>query len=188
MNSDLEQQTELFNSLLSRFNRDSFWNLKDKGHVHYIMNNEIASWSLYNDEYFMTDKAEELIVSRGFDVSKTHTRTSIFNIRSNGNGQGKGTKLATFEHMVPASVQFGLIKSVYGEKGEVISDDLHNILHLCGKVVVMTKDENRLLVDGKLNQAMPDSWNLGDNPIVRYTQVGIKLSNNILKVKGRMMR
>ena len=185
MNDDLNQKEEISNSLFSRFNRESFWKLKTKGQVHYHKGNEIASYSLYNPTYYMSKGAEELLVSRGFDLNKTHTRSSIHHIREN---ERKGKKLTTFEHAVPTVVQFDLVKDIRNQKGEVPYEDLMNILNTCGVVVIMTQEENKLLEKGKLRSSMPVGCNPMENPFARYEQVGIELSDKVINVKGAMMR
>jgi len=188
--TDKDQKEEIYNSLYARFNRESFWKATKKvqGQVGYHKGNEIASYSLYNSEYYMSKNVEELLISRGIDITKEVNRSAIFNIRVNGNGTKHGKKLTTFEHPIPTRVQFDLVNEIYKQKGEITHNELTQILDSCGVVVILTQEENKLLQKAKLVKSLPN----GANPMVdtfsRYTAVGIELSDKKVKVCGGMYR
>ena len=62
------------------------------------------------------------------------------------------------------------------------------ILKHSGKVTLLLNKENKMLKDAKLQAEMPAGWEIRDNVEARYKEVGIQISNLILKVKGAIVR
>ena len=85
--------------------------------------------------------------------------------------------------MVPAGiVRNRLLKS--GRTEGTVSHVLQNL----GFVAVLLRSEDQKLRDAGLNGKMPDGWKWGDEPLERYRAVGIELSDQVLRVKGAIMR
>jgi len=88
-----------------------------------------------------------------------------------------------YEHSIPASV----IRSnlLNGNSSE---EKVQDILYQSGFVVVIMRSEDEALSSHGLARKMPESWLFGDNPFARYEMAGIELSNEFLKVKGKIQR
>ena len=176
---DLEQRDELFATILLRANRESFWKMQTKGQAHYVMNNEIASYSLYNSKYQITRNSELKLLDMNIDLNNIQTRCSIHSIRDLNN-----KKIFTYEHKTPSSIQRDLLKKMFLENGEVTEEYLHNVLDM-SDVVIMLQSENTILRENGLNSKMPIGCDPLVNPTERYIVCNINISDKEIKMSGK---
>tara|TARA_Y100000996_G_C22239973_1_gene527283 strand:+ start:91 stop:600 length:510 start_codon:yes stop_codon:yes gene_type:complete len=148
--------------------------IKDlKGNSNYLLNNMIAKYTLYKDEYMISELALKELNNKNVDLSKVYNRSFFY---------GK-KKPFLYEHAIPATViRNELIKS----DGSL--DSIRKILEESGDVAVILRTEDEKLKNIGLNSKMPNSWKLGDDSMVRYRKAKILLSNKKLKVKGAIVR
>jgi hypothetical protein len=182
----VEQRRVLEEILKETLSKDLFWNLASREQVYYLMTNAMASWSNYNPLYFLSTEAEQ-IIKRQKNIDLTHpvSRHSLFQIRDEAK-----KKLLVFEHVVPVTVQLSLIQDSYQNNSYSFLARLIEILHICGVVCVITKEEDNTLRKLKLNKSMGvDKIEAGTIPVwLRYEKANIELSSSLVEVYGKMYR
>jgi len=137
----------------------------------YTLSNHIAKYTLNSDTYHISNEALKKLSD--VDLMKTYKRGEFY---------GKD-KIFIYEHSIPASVIRN--KLIDSDRTE---STVKNILENAGKVVMILRTEDNLLREAKLNSKMTDGWELGDDYKARYNKVGIKVSNQKLKVNGAIKR
>ncbi len=109
-------------------------------------------------------------------MSKTYTRRTFY-------GKQGGKNPFIYEHTIPAGViREELIKR--GRDDKIASQ----ILAQSGVVAVILRKEDEMLRKAGYSSRMPIEWKIGGDHLARYKEVGIKLSNEVLKVKGAICR
>lgn len=128
----------------------------------------IAFFSLANDYYYYTPKMLKHAKKHNIEFHKRN-RKSIKN-------------RYTFEHPIPSKVILNeILKNPTKEYVE-------KILKMSDRVVMLTHDENKLLVKAKLISSMPKSWKFGDDIYSRYNTVGIKVIDEPIKMIHALTR
>jgi len=145
-----------------------------KGGAKYLLNNMIAKYTLFVDHYAISEAALQNLIEEGVDLNEIHKRRRFY---------GKG-KPYIYEHSIPAKIiRTELLKSDRSEAA------IKKILKRAGQVALILRTENKMLDDAKLRSCMPlPDWTLDDDPEARYKAVGIKISRQMLKVSGAIVR
>jgi hypothetical protein len=144
-----------------------------KGDAGYLLNNMIAKYTLAAEHYAVSEAAKRKLRKEGVNIKKTHIRRRFYGRE----------RPYMYEHSVPAKViRTALLKSDRTEA------TVAEILKQTGKVTLLLRTENKKLKNAKLRSAMPVGWKIGDDPEARYKDVGIRISNATLKVRGAIVR
>ena len=143
-----------------------------KGNSSYIFNNMIAKYSLYGDEYLLSQASLERMTARKVDLSERYTR---------GHFYGKESEFI-YEHPIPANIILGKLLDASDLALTVIG--IEQLLEASGPVCVLLREEDRRLTGMGLGNRMPGGWVWGQNPYARYDGAGIVLSDQSLLVKG----
>ena len=143
------------------------------GDAGYLLNNMIAKYTLAADSYRISTLALDEFRRQRIDLTQIWTRSRFY-------GRNKPFK---FEHVVPA----GIVRDRLLKSGRT-KGTIRQILQTMGFVAVLLRTEDQKLRDAGLNGKMPDGWKWSDDPLERYRAVGIDLSDQVLRVKGAIMR
>jgi len=143
------------------------------GDAGYILNNMIAKFTLAASEYRISEKAFSKFKALGTDLSEVHKRSKFY---------GKNSPFL-YEHAIPATIVRDQILRVKPTQQSVL-----NVLRKAGPVVVVLREEDKLLRKHRLNQDMPEGWKWGGNPMARYRRAGISITMQTLKVDGAIQR
>ncbi len=165
-----------------------------KGQFWYLFANAVASFSNYNNMYWVSSKALEILHNHEINGVSPVTRNKIFQIRH------QGKKLLVFEHMCPATQliklilkQKDLIKNTHNKWSRLTLDTsikimVQELLHDYGLVAIVTKEEDQNLrgeLRNELDLTKEDSLNQMLN---RYQAAGIFLEKKLIPVYGKMYR
>jgi len=136
----------------------------------YGLLNYIAKYSLANDTYYISKLARSLVVGEEpFARKKSFPKSSKVD----------PVRTFTFEHPIPVNqIRNFLLKT------DRTIDSIQKILDATNYVVVLTQSENKSI---KLKTKMPDLWEIGDDPFIRYKNTKIEL-DGIVKLKGAIVR
>lgn len=136
----------------------------------YGLLNYIAKYSLANDTYYISKLARSLVIGEEpFARKKSFPKSS----------KTDPERTFTFEHPIPVNqIRNFLLKTDYS------MESIGKILDATNYVVVLTQSENRSI---KLKTKMPDVWEIGDDPFIRYNNTTIAL-DGIIKLKGAIVR
>jgi len=144
-----------------------------KGDAGYLFNNMIAKYTLAANKYALSEAALKRLKKDGVNIENTYIRRKFY---------GKKSRYI-YEHAIPAkTIRTRLLESDKTESAVV------EILSKAGKVTILLREENEKLKKLKLRAAMPPSWKLGADPEARYKEAGIKISKELLKVTGAIVR
>ena len=143
------------------------------GDAGYLFSNMIAKYTLAASEYRISSKALAWFHTNRIDLSAEYARSRFY---------GKDSSLM-YEHSIPASIIRKILLDSDPSEASV-----QNVLQGSGYVVVVMREEDIALRSQGLTRKMPDTWHFGDNPFARYDAAGIELSNDFLKVKGKIQR
>ena len=146
------------------------------GDAGYLLNNMIAKYTLAADTYTISAEALEEFELRGIDLSVTHSRRTFYGLQKGGNP-------FIYEHAVPAGVIRDTLLT-----GPRTADAISQTLRDAGPVAVLLRTEDARLREAGLNARMPGGWVVGDDPLARYKEVGIVLSDQVLRVSGAICR
>lgn len=80
-----------------------------------------------------------------------------------------------FEHIIPVSVVMEHLKYIDLSTNEKVEEFLNYATNVCA----VTKEEDKALTEAGLQFAMPEGWEWGDDPFLRYNAVGIVAKENI---------
>lgn len=165
-----------------------------KGQFWYLFANAVASFSNYNNMYWVSSEALETLHSHGINGTSPVTRNKIFQIRD------QGKKLLIFEHMCPATQliklilkQKDLIKNTHNKWSRLTLDNsikimVQELLHDYGLVAIVTKEEDQKL-RGELRNELDLSWPEALSQMMhRYSSAGIRLEQHLVPVYGKMYR
>ena len=165
-----------------------------KGQFWYLFANAVASFSNYNNMYWVSSEALETLHSHGINGTSPVTRNKIFQIRD------QGKKLLVFEHMCPATQliklilkQKDLIKNTHNKWSRLTLDNsikimVQKLLHDYGLVAIVTKEEDQKL-RGELRNELDLSWPEALSQMMhRYSSAGIRLEQHLVPVYGKMYR
>lgn len=75
------------------------------------------------------------------------------------------------DHAIPLSITAREILSHVDDR-----DKLSRLMEDGLRIVMITREEDRLLSKSGLRSSMPEGWTWGDSPYARYNQVGIELA------------
>jgi hypothetical protein len=139
----------------------------------YLFSNMIAKYTLAASKYRISSLALSWFHDNKVDLSLEYSRSRFY---------GKNSPLM-YEHSIPASVIRSILLDANSSE-EIVQD----ILCQSGFVVVIMRFEDEALSSHGLARKMPESWLFGENPFARYEMAGIELSNEFLKVKGKIQR
>lgn len=139
----------------------------------YLLNNMIAKYTLAANSYPISTLALDEFRRRRVDLTQTWSRSRFY-------GRDKPFK---FEHVIPA----GIVRERLLKSGRTAGTVRH-VLQNLGFVAVLLRSEDQRLRDAGLSGKMPNGWSWSDDPLERYRAVGIELSDQVLKVKGAIMR
>ena len=144
--------------------------IEGHGDGKYLFSNMVAKYTLSDDQYRFTEGALEEFIRRGGDVNKVHTRASLY---------GKKSPFI-YEHSIPAKVV----------RDQLISnpDQVDEILDNVGEVFITLRTEDEVLKNNGFQSSMSEEWNFGDSHFDRYEKSGIKVSNQVLNMKGAIKR
>jgi hypothetical protein len=144
-----------------------------RGDAGYLLNNMIAKYTLAANSYAISIQALAEFKRQTVDLSQTHMRRRFY-----------GKKSAfIYEHAVPAGVVRAALLA--GDRTEAA---IRQALVAAGTVAVLLRTEDQALKAQGLNAKMPEGWQLGDDPLARYTAAGITLSITALHVTGAICR
>ncbi len=144
-----------------------------RGDAGYLLNNMIAKYTLATSSYHISAFALEEFRLRHVDLAETYARSRFY---------GKGMPFK-YEHLIPAGiVRDRLLQSDRSTR------TIRHVLVNSGFVAVLLRTEDQRLSKAGLNRKMPQGWKWGDDPLERYRAVGIELSDQMLMVKGAIMR
>ena len=143
------------------------------GGASYLFSNMIAKVTLASDQYFLSNNAFEQLNKDNVDLSKVFKRSTFYGKES----------LYMYEHTIPASIVRRQLLNVPPVKEEVV-----NVLRAAGHVVMILRDEDKLLRANGFTRKMPNGWEWGDDPFARYHASGIELSEEKIMVKGVICR
>ena len=146
------------------------------GNAGYLLNNMIAKYTLAAETYAISVEASAEYERREIDLSATHSRRAFYGLQ-------KGRNPFIYEHAIPA----GVIRSAL-LAGPRTADVISPALRDAGPVAVLLRTEDARLREAGLNAKMPDGWVVGDDPLARYREVGIILSDQVLRVSGAICR
>lgn len=136
----------------------------------YGLLNYIAKYSLANDTYYISKLARSLVIGE-----EPFLRKQSFPKSSKTDPE----RTFTFEHPIPANqIRNFLLKT------DCSMESIGKILDATNYVVVLTQSENKSI---KLKTKMPDLWEIGDDPFIRYKNTAITLDGTI-KLKGAIVR
>ncbi len=151
--------------------------IKDVRELHggasYLFSNMIAKVTLAADQYLLSCKAFNRLSKDNIDLKKVHTRSKFY---------GKESPYM-YEHMIPASIVRNKLLTIQPLEEEVI-----NVLKVSGNVVMILREEDKLLSANGLEKTMPYGWEWGDDPFARYHSSGIELSKTRILMKGAIKR
>ena len=143
------------------------------GDAGYLLNNMIAKFTLAAAEYRISEKAFSKFKVLGTDLSEVHKRSKFY---------GKNSPFM-YEHAIPATIVRDQLLKVKPTQQSVL-----RVLQKAGPVIVVLRQEDKLLRKHRLNQDMPDGWKWGGNPLARYRRAGINITTQTLKVNGAIQR
>ena len=144
------------------------------GNADYLLNNMIAKYSLASDSYAISVGALAELSKRGIDINQTYPRSRFY---------GKDQPFI-YEHAIPAVVVRKTLLNLPTCDLETVRQTLEN----AGPVVILLRDEDKLLRKNGLSRNMPKGWKWGNDPLARYHDAGIQLSGKFLKVRGSIVR
>lgn len=177
---------EFLTEIHARVNRPEFWNLKQEydtfGHMGYTFGNQVAMYVNLHPTYLITKGAENLLINNGYDLTKPHSRSSLYNIRDEFE-----KKILTYEHMIPSKVIRDMFETMYYTTGNISKDKVQSILEKC-EVTIMLQTENNLINSAGYKSQIPENCNIEKNPELRYEISGIELSDSVVKMYGAPMR
>lgn len=194
-NSTIQQEAlfRLISAFVQEPNVDAILE-SGKGQFWYLFANAVASYSNYNNYYWVSKGGWEILINNGIDDSIPVTRNKIFQIRH------ERKKLLVFEHLCPATQLISLMLSAKEKinrdnnkwSSNSISDAINSMirthLHNYGLVAIITKEEDLQLtgdlrdkIDTKLNSPL-------EQMMSRYNAVGIDLEKKLIPVYGKMYR
>ena len=78
----------------------------------------------------------------------------------------------TVEHAIPVKVMYGFFGKAQTDR------DMLKIIEAY-TVAVVTKEEDKRLTDAGLGSSMPEGWRLGEDPLARWSRVGIEVELGI---------
>ena len=136
--------------------------------LNYTLRNNIAMYSLANDNYSTTQFTLNQMKEKGVDITKRNQKS-----RKNE---------YTFEHPIPAKVSFDLILKAKNDE-EIIS-----ILKSSDQVVILSHSEDKKLNELGLKKTMPKDWKYGDDVFARYKKVNISILTEKVKMTGGIKR
>jgi len=143
------------------------------GDAGYLLSNMIAKYSLAASCYRISVAARIEFARMNVDLSSTFKRSTFY---------GKQSPFI-YEHPVPASVvRKQLLQSSSDQKA------VCNILKEAGPVTVLLRTEDEIINNAGLKKSMPENWVWGDNNLSRYAQLNIELSEEVLRVSGKIKR
>ena len=144
-----------------------------KGDSKYLLNNMIAKYIAFKDEYMISKLALETLKKNKIDLNQSHTRNSLY---------GKD-KPYIYEHAIPAKIVRDKILN-----SDCNEETIKRILHEAGEVCIILRTEDDKLKSCGLSSEMPDGWVWGSNPLKRYEIAKIDISNQYLKMTGNVKR
>ena len=136
--------------------------------LNYTLRNNIAMYSLANDNYSTTQFTLNQMKEKGVDITKRNQKS-----RKNE---------YTFEHPIPAKVSFDLILKAKNDE-EIIS-----ILKSSDQVVILSHSEDKKLNEAGFKSTMPKDWKYGDDVFARYKKVNISILTEKVKMTGGIKR
>jgi hypothetical protein len=136
----------------------------------YGLLNYIAKYSLANDTYLISKLARSLVIGEEpFLRKKSFPKSSKVD----------PVRTFTFEHPIPVNqIRNFLLKT------DRSMQSISKILDATNYVVVLTQSENKSI---KFKSKMPDSWEIGDDPFIRYKNTKIQL-DGMVQIKGAIVR
>jgi hypothetical protein len=144
--------------------------IEGHGDGKYLFSNMVAKYTLSDTTYRFTQGALEEFIQRGGDVNKVHTRASLY---------GKNSPFI-YEHSIPAKVvRDQLIQN---------PDQVDTILDNVGEVFITLRTEDDILRSKGYQSTMSEGWEFGDSHLDRYDTCGIKVSDQLLNMKGAIKR
>ena len=143
------------------------------GDAGYLLNNMIAKYTLAASEYRISERALAKFKAIGTDLSEVHKRSKFY---------GKNSPFL-YEHAIPATIVRDQLLRVKPTQQNVLK-----VLRKAGPVVVVLREEDKLLRKHRLNQDMPEGWKWGGNPLARYRRAGINVDLRTLRVNGAIQR
>lgn len=159
-------QNDIFEVIASILKGKDFSRSVSNSAIRYGFANYIAKYSLANDIYWATPKAEAHL-QRLQLISKKGLRRGA---KSKRNG-------FTYEHVVPVNL---IVDEILA-----IGDDLtrvKDVLTATDRVVILTSEEDRLL-SGPLRSKMPQKWSSSSSDIfARYRSAGLPDETEMIEI------
>ena len=173
MNTLTEAQEMWMDTIISVVSQPKF-NIKI-GDMNYVLGNMIAKYVSSSKHYRISNEALSYIKSISLDETKPlHIKKHIY-------GKDKNTIL---EHIIPSSI---IKNAIVNSRNDPVT--IQQILLHSGYVIIVTREEDKRLTEGKLSRKMPDSWSgFGDVPEKRYDAVGIQISSVFIEHEGPICR
>lgn len=143
------------------------------GDAGYLLNNMIAKFTLASPEYRISKRALLKLKALEVDMTLVYRRSRFY---------GKDSPFM-YEHAIPATIVRNQLLQVNATRQSVLK-----VLLNAGPVVVVLREEDKLLRRHGLTKTMPEGWNWGGNPLARYRRAGISIATQTLKVAGAIQR
>ena len=186
-NSEVQKEIllSIILTILEDPNLDKINQKGKKGQVWYLFGNAVASYSLHNPFYLMSESVSKILDKEGIVPDKPIRRSKIYHLKNNNK------KLLTFEHMCPSAQ---LIKELISLKENYTQDKnlklkVKELMENYGLVSVITQDENNIINGNKLMSRLLDDYK---DPLLkminRYEKCNIKLHEELIPVYGKVYR
>ncbi len=143
------------------------------GDANYLLRNMIAKYSLGADEYLISEAAYFQLKEMRVNLEVVHSRSKFY---------GKKSPFI-YEHAIPVSLVRDKLLTV-----EPTLENIAMVLAASSVVAMLLREEDAKLQTLGLQSAMPSGWEWGNDPLLRYKEAAINLTNVTLKVKGNLKR
>jgi len=147
-----------------------------RGDAAYLLGNMIAKYSLFADQYRLSERASLEMERLGVDLSKTYKR---------GHFYGKKSPFI-YEHPIPANATLDHLLSLPPDA--LNHSTLERVLEFTSPAYILLREEDRSLAAARLGNRMPEGWTWDGSPLARYERVGIAMSKQFVHVEGKVKR
>jgi hypothetical protein len=174
-------QSIYLNVINAIVNVDGVFDTEFGDDIQYGLKNYIAKYSLANDEYWISERAFNILSE--MEYKEPFRRSSIYKIKDHEKKWGNSyKKLFIFEHPIPANY----MRSWIIQSDRKI-ESIKNILCKTDFVAILTQEEDNEIAKD-LKSSMPKKWQLGDSPFARYENTQIKIMERKVKMCGAIKR
>ena len=187
-NSRIQQETllNIILNILNDQNLDKINQHGNKGQVWYLFANAVASYSNYNNYYFVSESALKVIKEQKINTNIPISRSKLFQIRENKK------KLLTFEHMCPATQLIEYMIKLKNSRTKwsykSLEIEIKDLLMEYGIVAILTKIEDKNIPSNLTKKLNNIKMKSSEKMLDRYNQADIVLEKTLITVYGKMYR